>query len=85
MAISQQAPAYVRRLDARLRSVEAELAAVHDGLNELRAYLNSPKFRGDRGPLTYYVNIEDVLARLNDATYAGVVAADRALEVKDER
>jgi len=70
-------PLYVRRIDAERAMAQAELNAVLEGLRDLRRYLNSPKFRApsDRQNL---VNVEDVLSRLNETTYAGVVASDHA-------
>jgi hypothetical protein len=82
-ATTDRRPAYVRSLDADRRQARAELAAVLDGLNDLRAYLNSPKFRGSSDLRMGYVNVDDVLLRLNEATYAGVVAYDRALDRKE--
>lgn len=72
-------PAYVQRIDRERLMAEAERDAILEGLNELRAYLNSPKFRSlEARQLGNYVNVDDVLLRLNETTYAGVCAADAA-------
>jgi hypothetical protein len=72
-------PAYVRQMDAQRKAAEAERDALLEGLYELRAYLNLPKYRDQAsGGLRGLVNVEDVLMRLNETTLAGVVAADRA-------
>lgn len=74
---SDTRPLYVRRLDAERLRVTAELEALQDGLVELRAYLNSEKFRApsDR---QFYVNTEDVLLRLDESLFAAAVAGSNA-------
>jgi len=66
--LSPNAPKYVQDLELRARKAEAALAGYEEGLAWLRTYLHSDKF----GPLAAgknpYVNVDDVLGRLSDAT-----------------
>lgn len=66
---------YIQQLRADKAALLREVSALRDGLNDLRAYMQSPKFRcGDR--LDSYVNIADVLAYLRNAESAGSVARE---------
>lgn len=66
---------YISRLQSERDAAHRELAAVRAGLDSLRAYLASPKFRcGDR--LDGYVNTGDVLAYLRNAEDAGLTARE---------
>ena len=66
---------YIERLRIENAGLRREVEAVKTGLNDLRAYLHSPKFRcGDR--LDSYVNICDVLAYLRNAEDAGTMARE---------
>lgn len=69
-------PLYVRRMDRERREAQAELAALKESLYELKGYLNSPKFRSpsDRQG---YVNVDDVLLRLDEGSYAALVAGEK--------
>jgi hypothetical protein len=71
-------PIYVRQLDADRLAAQAERDALLAGMHELRRYLNSPKFRGERGPLRDYVNVDDVLLRMNETVSAATLAGDIA-------
>lgn len=66
---------YIRQLQADNAALHREIAAIKSGLNELRAYLHSPKFRcGDT--LDSYVNLSDVLAYVRNAEDAGIQARE---------
>lgn len=75
MMMTDNRPLYVRRLDAERKAAQAELKALQEGLLELRAYLHSPKFQG---PCNDYVNVQDVLLRLNEADWSGLLAGEAA-------
>jgi|KBSMisStandDraft_5_1062788.scaffolds.fasta_scaffold877996_3 hypothetical protein len=75
MSTTDNRPLYVRRLDAERRQAQAELGALQEGLNELRAYLTSAKF----APPCATVNPQDVLLRLNESSYAALLAGERAM------
>jgi hypothetical protein len=68
-------PLYVRRLDAERKQAQAELESLKDGLYELRRYLLSPKFSAPCST----VNPNDVLLRLDEATYNALLAGEAAL------
>jgi hypothetical protein len=70
-------PIYVERLDADRRQHLAELAELYSRLGDLRDYLNSPKFRAP-SERQDYVNVEDVLLRLNEATHFAMIAGEEA-------
>lgn len=66
---------FIRHLQSENQALSREVVAIKSGLNDLRAYLQSPKFRcGD--PLDSYVNLADVLAYLRNAENAGTVARE---------
>ena len=66
---------YIKQLKCDNQALSREVAAIKSGLNELRDYLHSPKFRcGDS--LDSYVNLSDVLAYLRNAEDAGIVARE---------
>lgn len=76
----------------RLQLDKAELMAERDallrGIGELRRYLLSDKFDSERGELAGYVNVKDVLLRLEETKSAAIDAggegreAERAEQVK---
>jgi hypothetical protein len=64
---------YIKQLETKNRATEVELAALKAGITELIQYLNSPKFFPVSGPtseLDGYVNVNDVLRRLSEASIA---------------
>ena len=66
---------YIERLRIENAGLRREVEAVKTGLDDLRAYLHSSKFRcGDR--LDNYVNVADVLAYLRNAQDAGTLARE---------
>lgn len=66
---------YIQQLKSERESLQREIAAIKSGITDLRAYLQSPKFRcGDR--LDGYVNTGDVLAYLRNAEDAGTLARE---------
>lgn len=66
---------YIEQLRADKLALQREVSALRDGLNDLRAYMQSPKFRcGHR--LDSYVNVADVLAYVRNAENAGTVARE---------
>jgi len=67
-------PAYVRQLAASERALRAERDAQEEGLNDLVRYLQSPKFSVPNR----YVNVDDVLLRLDEAKAAGLRARGEA-------
>jgi hypothetical protein len=70
---------HIHRLQAQVRSLKHEQAALQDSITDLVAYITSSKFRcGD--PLDGYVNVQDVLNRIADARRA---ANDAAAEYSD--
>lgn len=68
-------PRYVQTLDRERRQAQAELAALEDGLTDLRRYLHSTKFAA---PGDGYVNRDDVLLRLDEARSHALDAAAAA-------
>lgn len=77
--VKGQRPAYVRALEARAESAEAERDALRLGLEALRAYAQLPKFAdGPDERYTHpYMHREDVLLRVNEALTAGLEAGGR--------
>ena len=67
---------YIRQLKSDCSAIERELAALKQGLNDLRHYLHSDKFRCGHS-LDSYVNIGDVLAYLRNAEDAGLAAREK--------
>jgi len=68
---------YIKRLQLEAAAAKKELAAVKQGLDDLRSHLASSKFRcGDR--LDGYVNISDIRAYLRNAEEAGTLAGEAA-------
>lgn len=66
---------FIRQLQNDNAALERQIAAVRAGLDDLRRYLHSDKFRcGDA--LDSYVNISDVLAYLRNAEDAGLLAKE---------
>jgi len=54
---------YIHQLQGEVREKDQEIQTLREGLKDLRAYLQSDKFRcGDS--LDGYVNVQDVLNRL---------------------
>ncbi len=60
-------PVYVQRLDRERREAQAELVGLQSGLLDLVNYLYSPKFAEHR-----YVNVDDVILRLQEAKAYGL-------------
>lgn len=66
---------YINQLQGERDGLQRQADTIADGLNDLRRYLQSDKFRcGDR--LDGYVNTADVLAYLRNAEMAGIVARE---------
>jgi hypothetical protein len=72
-------PAYVRQLDSERRASQAEVRALRAGMLDLVAYLNSPKFHAPSDRMGY-VNVNDVLLRMDEFSTAATVAADEAAQ-----
>ena len=69
-------PSITREAASRAAQNQAELAALRQGLEDLRAYLTSDKFADDKS-----VNTRDVLHRMYEITSAADDAAFSAEEV----
>jgi hypothetical protein len=66
---------YIHRLRGEAKSLQSEVKALRQGLNDLRGYLHSHKFAcGDR--LDGYVHTGDVLEYLRNTESAGVEARE---------
>jgi hypothetical protein len=68
---------YISKLQEQVRCHQAERAAILEGLNDLTRYLNGAKFSCG-SELDSYVNVKDVLQRIADAKWAGIIAFDAA-------
>lgn len=68
--LSPVAPAYARELERRALVAEAELAALRDGLQDLRRYVSSDKFVPTDGRRHGHVNVADIWLRLDEADFA---------------
>ena len=62
---------YIKKLEQKVRARGAMVAAMENEINDMRRYLTSDKFRVDPT-----VQVQDVLNRLANVTYAAVDAAD---------
>jgi hypothetical protein len=70
---------HIHKLQAQVRALKHEQAALQQGITDLVAYITSSKFScGDE--LDGYVNMQDVLNRLSDARRQ---ANDAAAEYSD--
>lgn len=66
-----------QKLRAENAALAAERSTLKQGMEDLRNYLLSPKFAcGDR--LDGYVNVQDVLARLQEVQGAALTAGEDA-------
>jgi hypothetical protein len=72
--LPESAPKYARELELRALRAEAELAALKDGLTNLRVYLASPKFVPTDGRRYGHVCVADVFLRLDEASSASFYA-----------
>ena len=69
---------YILSMRDEIKALQRELLTLKAGLNELRAYLNSAKFRCGH-ELDGYVNVADVLAYLRNAEDAAIQARERVV------
>jgi hypothetical protein len=67
---------HIHRLQKEIRARKAERAALVDGLNDLVIYLCSEKFACGNDP-DGYVQINDVIRRIQEAKSAGETAFDQ--------
>lgn len=72
-SLAPNAPKYAQELERRALRAEAALAGLEEGLSWLTTYLHSPKFNRstEDGVIdidAHRVNVDDVLARLADAS-----------------
>ena len=63
---------YIVKLKEENESLKNRLSAINSDLSELAAYLNSSKFQCGNS-LDRYVNVQDVLNRLQDARFESIV------------
>lgn len=66
---------YINRLQSELAQETARVEALELGMQDLRAYLQSPKFWEDHS-----VNVTDVLLRLDEIWFAANRAEDEAYQ-----
>lgn len=55
---------YIKKLEQENKEKDEKIEEIQDTINELRRYLNSDKFQAEQNDLQGYVNIKDVLTRL---------------------
>jgi negative regulator of replication initiation len=57
---------YIKKLEMEIKEKNEKIEEINQIVNELRRYLNSDKFRAEQSDLQNYVNIKDVLIRLQE-------------------
>jgi hypothetical protein len=62
---------YIKQLQAKNESLREQLATVENGLQEIKRYINSPKFwptamENQNDALNHYVHCNDINIRINE-------------------